>query len=82
MSPSKTLPPDTPRAVQTASRISSRLCPGCGKAPLQGQQRVACSDRCRARVWRERRAKAAAETRQARDREIREHLKAALALLE
>ena len=78
MSEVQTLPLDTTGAVQTATRVESRLCPACGKAPLQGRQKVACSDRCRALVWRKGREAAWAE----RDRQVRELLKAALALLE
>lgn len=55
MSQAQTTPLDTPGAVQTATRVESRLCPVCEKVPLRGDQRVACSDACRARRWRERR---------------------------
>lgn len=77
MSQVKTLLPDTPETVQTASRVSSPLCPGC-QAPLQGRQKVACSDKCRAVVWRQRREAVQAE----RDRRLRALLEEALVLIE
>lgn len=77
MSQVKTPAPEHSETVQTPPRVSSPLCPGCGKAPLQGRQKVACSDRCRALLWRKGREAAQAE----RDRQIRDLLKGALALL-
>jgi predicted nucleic acid-binding Zn ribbon protein len=47
-------------------------CPGCA-APLKSGQAV-CSPRCRAKVWRQRKA--------TRDRDVRELLRAALKRLE
>lgn len=68
---------DTARALPTSGLIDSpRRCPACGTA-LTGRQR-ACSAKCRAALSRRRRAQAQAE----RDRQIRDLLKVALALLE
>lgn len=58
-------------------------CQGCGK-PLRGRQKVACSDPCRAKANRRRKAEAlvAGERKAAeRDRRLRELLEAALYLL-
>lgn len=63
--------------VQTAPDRPYRTCENCGR-PLQGRPPVACSDKCRALVWRQGRQAARAE----RDRQIRDLLRAALALLE
>jgi hypothetical protein len=67
-------------AVQTArdgTVVGSRQCEACG-AGLRGGQRVACSEKCRAARWRRQQE----ATREARDRKIRELLKAALRKLE
>jgi len=48
------------------------------RAALQGGQQVACSEKCRARRWRQRRE----TTRVTRDRAIRALLEAALMKLE
>jgi hypothetical protein len=56
-------------AVQTATSgtaVGSAPCEVCG-APLKGRQTVACSEKCRARRWRNRRDQA----RQHRDAELR-----------
>ena len=74
------MPPGCARAVRTAGDgtvVGSLQCEVCGAA-LQGGQQVACSEKCRARRWRQRRE----TTRLARDREIRALLEAALTKLE
>ena len=65
-----------PGAVQTAADapvVGSLRCEVCG-AGLQGRQKVACSDKCRAERWR--RARAGKADR--RLTEVRELLEAAL----
>ena len=64
-----TMPHGRPRAVQTAGDghvVGSRQCEVCG-AELRGGQLVACSEKCWAKRWRQRRETA----RQHRDDELR-----------
>lgn len=85
MSEGPSMPQDPPDAVQTAPvhavhdvvGSSEQRCEVCG-AELRDGQRVACSDRCRARRWRRR----GADARRERDREVRELLERALELLD
>jgi predicted nucleic acid-binding Zn ribbon protein len=66
-------PERRPRGVRTDALLSS-ACLACGK-PLKKRQRVACSARCRAAHWR---AAKGWRARQAKDRELRALLEAAL----
>ena len=70
----------TQEAVQTAGDVSVvgfRQCPVCGGA-LTGRRAVACSEKCRAIRWRQRKVEAQRE----RDAEIRGLLLGALRRLE
>ena len=55
---------------------------GYAGVPLSGRQRVACSSKCRAARWRLHGAATQQAAPQARDREVRELLEAALKRLE
>jgi hypothetical protein len=62
------MPEGRSAAVQTPDSgtvVGSRRCEVC-RAALRGGQQVACSDRCRARRWRERQT----ATREDRDRQL------------
>jgi predicted nucleic acid-binding Zn ribbon protein len=72
-----TLPLDTAGAVQTPSPGPGRTCENC-EQPLTGRQERACSDKCRAILWRQGREAVQAE----RERKIRDLLVEALQLLE
>ncbi len=76
MFPDKTPPHGHPESVQTAPDRPPRTCENCGR-PLQGRQRVACSDKCRALLWRQGREVARAE----RGRRVRDLLVEALRLM-
>jgi predicted nucleic acid-binding Zn ribbon protein len=75
MPDTRTTPPPTSAAVQTASGL--RSCEVCG-AEIQGGRLVTCSDGCRAEKWR----KGQEQARRDREARVASLLREAIRLLE